>query len=211
MSNPLISEDRARALLGSGLSNAEVASAVGCEPSYISQLMANDDFRAAVTELRVKNLTAATERDGKIDGLEDRALGKMEEMIDWITKPTDMARVFMTLNTAKRRGTAPKDNLIINNQIVNLTLPALALQKLTMNNQGEVIGIEDRPMITMQPERLLRTLIEQKGASDVTSDALRAIRTREIATVGYTKRTDIAGNRAVLATTSRDNSDAFDI
>ena len=83
--------------------------------AYISQLMANDDFRAAVTELRVKNLTAATERDGKIDGLEDRALGKMEEMIDWITKPTDMARVFMTLNTAKRRGTAPKDNLIINN------------------------------------------------------------------------------------------------
>lgn len=209
MTNPLISEERAKKLLGAGLSNSEVASTVGCDASYITQLMANDEFRAAVTELRVKSLTAATERDDKINDLETVAIEKLETMIEWVTKPRDMLTVFNVLNAAKRRGTAPKDNVIINNQIVNLTLPAEALSRLVTNARNEVVEIDDIPMITMQPSRLLEQYVARKGASDVTTAAIKSLNTRELVTAGYVSRTDASGNATKLV--SRDHSDAFDI
>jgi D-arabinose 1-dehydrogenase-like Zn-dependent alcohol dehydrogenase len=199
MASTLISKDRILKLLGSGLSNDAVATAVGCDHSYISQLMAEDAFRDQVLELRAVALTAATERDRKTDTLEERALSKLDAMLDWVTKPGDMLKFFQVLNAAKRRGTTATDNLVINQQIVNLQLPANALQKLVMDARGEVVEIDGQSMLTMQPATLIKQIVAESGDSDVASKALRALRNKELATAGYDKRTDSAGNRAAIS------------
>jgi len=199
MAASLVSKDRILKLLGSGLSNDAVATAVGCDHSYISQLMAEESFKEQVLELRSVALTAATERDRKADTLEERALDKLETMLDWITKPGDMLKFFQVINAAKRRGTTATDNLVINQQIVNLQLPQAAFQKLVMDGRGEVVEIDGQSMLTMQPASLIKSVIAEKGDSDVASKALRALRNKEIATAGYEPRTDGKGNRATIS------------
>jgi hypothetical protein len=44
-----VDNEKIKELLGSGLSNDVVASAVGCDPSYVSQLMSNETFRDGLT------------------------------------------------------------------------------------------------------------------------------------------------------------------
>jgi hypothetical protein len=161
--------------------------------------MAEDAFRDQVLELRAVALTAATERDRKTDTLEERALSKLDAMLDWVTKPGDMLKFFQVLNAAKRRGTTATDNLVINQQIVNLQLPANALQKLVMDARGEVVEIDGQSMLTMQPATLIKQIVAESGDSDVASKALRALRNKELATAGYDKRTDRAGNRAAIS------------
>jgi D-arabinose 1-dehydrogenase-like Zn-dependent alcohol dehydrogenase len=199
MAATLVSKDRILKLLGSGLSNEAVATAVGCDASYIAQLMAEEAFKDQVIELRSVALTAATERDRKADTLEERALDRLDDMLNWITKPGDMLKFFQILNAAKRRGTTATDNLVINQQIVNLQLPAAAFQKLVTDGRGEVVEIDGQSMLTMQPETLIRQIVSEKGNSDVASKALRALRNKEIATAGYQPRTDGGGNRATIS------------
>jgi len=199
MASSPISKDRILKLLGSGLSNDAVATAVGCDASYISQLMSDEGFKDQVIELRSVALTAATERDRKADTLEERALDKLETMLDWIHKPGDMLKFFQVLNAAKRRGTPAADNLVINQQIVNLQLPQQAFQKLVMDGRGEVVEIDGQSMLTMQPANLIKQIVTEKGDSDVASKALRALRNKEIATAGYEQRTDGKGNRATIS------------
>jgi len=53
-------KDRILKLLGSGLGGEVVSATVGCDPSYISQLMADEEFRSRVLAMRIESLTADT-------------------------------------------------------------------------------------------------------------------------------------------------------
>lgn len=208
----LVDPARVLKLLGTGMSSEAVATAVGCDPSYISQLMSEDTFKQQVIELRTVALTAASERDRKADSLEEKALNKLDEMISWITKPGDMLKFFQVLNAAKRRGVGASEGLVINQQIVNLQLPVMPLQKLTIDARGEVVQVGSQELITMQPTALLAKFTEQRGETSEATKALKALRNREIATTGYEKRTDASGNRASVSVPSSGSSQpAIDI
>lgn len=157
MSDVLIDKERALQLLGeANLSNEVVASTLGCSPGYISQLMADDLFRERVSALRMQALTANSARDRKIDSIEDDLLHKLEELTQYIVKPGDALRAFQVVNAAKRRGLANHESTIINNNIVNLVMPQVVMQKFTKNGMNEVVEVGDRPLITIDSNKLLR-------------------------------------------------------
>ena len=70
--------DKILKLLGQGLTPQLVATAVGCEPSYVSQLLSEEAFALEVAQARCANLEEATDRDKKYDKLEDAFLQKLE-------------------------------------------------------------------------------------------------------------------------------------
>lgn len=152
-------------LLGSGLSNAVVASAVGVSDSYISQLMADETFAAAVVAARTLSLTANSARDKSIDSLEDSLLDKLKDVIETnqIYKPQDILRAFAVVNIAKRRGVAAHESLVINQTVVNLTIPEKVIRTFTTNTQGEVVDVEGQTLVTMPAHTLLKKLVESKG------------------------------------------------
>jgi hypothetical protein len=158
-----IDKDQVKQLLGAGLDSGVVASAVGCDPSYIIQLLGDDNFRNEVAILRTKNLTAHNERDRKIDSLEDTLLDKLEEIVNYIHKPTDLLRAFTMINSAKRRGVQSTAGAVPSQAVVKLTIPVVVMQKFVTNKQGEVIEIEGQTMVTMPSHQLLRNLAAQKG------------------------------------------------
>lgn len=147
-------------LLGTGLSNEIVASAVGCDPSYISQLLSDEVFAARVTLLRTEALTANTTRDRNIDGIEDALISKLEQMVEdsLIYKPNDVLRAFAVINNAKRRGVSAAESLVINHTVVKLQIPQHVVKEFIQNAQGEIVEVEGQTLVTMPAHMLLKNL-----------------------------------------------------
>lgn len=166
----MIQQDRVIQLLGSGLSAEVVATAVGCEPSYISQLLADDEFAKKVSELRIQNLQAATKRDNKWDEIEDKLLDKLKDSVEYIMKPREILAALATVNSAKRRGATAQESLTINNTVVNLTLPQKAVHNFVVNQTNQVIGVNDQSLLTM-PSMNVKSLLQQaKSLADTQSN-----------------------------------------
>ena len=146
-------------LLGSGLSNEVVAAAVGCDPSYITQLLSDEDFHNAVVQRRTKNLQRFSERDLKLDTIEDFIVEKIESALPMMYKPNELLRAFQILNAAKRRGPQSGASSTMTNQtVVNIRLPEAIRQKYVVNGNGEVIGVDDQTLVTMSSRNVLENL-----------------------------------------------------
>jgi hypothetical protein len=155
-------------LLGTGLSNEIVATAVGCDSAYISQLLSDEVFAGEVTALRAAALTANSKRDRKIDGIEDALIVKLEELMDSgvIYKPNDVLRAFTVINNAKRRGVSAAESITINNTVVNLSLPNRVVREFVQNAQGEVVEVEGQTLVTMPAHQLLKNLVNRGDGSE---------------------------------------------
>jgi hypothetical protein len=165
-----LDKEQIRDLLGSGLSNEIVATAVGCNPSYISQLMSEEEFAAEVVALRSANLTANNKRDRSIDSIEDNIIERLADAVNsgTIYKPRELLQAFAVLNRAVRRGVPAHESLTINNKVVTLSIPTAVVQNFTVNTQGEVVEVEGQTMVTMPAHQLLRKL--QSGQLDSGKD-----------------------------------------
>lgn len=162
------SAEKIKELLSNGLSNEVVATAVGVHPSYISQLMSDEAFSAEVISRRTQTLADVTVRDRSWDGLEDKLLAKMHELVDnqMIYKPQDVLRAVVVVNNAKRRGNTAQESLVVHQNIVNLNIPAQVLNTYTKNITGEVIEVtspegQQQTLVTMPAATLMSKLAEQ--------------------------------------------------
>lgn len=158
-----LDKEQVKGLLGSGLSNEVVATAVGCDPSYITQLMSDEVFAGEVIALRAAALTANSKRDRTIDGIEDTLLTKLAEVAPTLYKPNDILRAAATVNNMKRRGVPANESLNINNRIVNLVIPVRIQQQFVTNNNGEVIEVEGQTLVTMPSQTLIKELAAKSG------------------------------------------------
>lgn len=173
--------DRIKALLGHGLSNQIVANTVGVEPSYVSQLMADEQFAEEVMMLRIQSLANATERDKSWDSLEQKLLGTLHEHVDnkMFYKPMDVLRALAVTNAAKRRGVASPEALTTHKPVVTLTIPATVIRQYKKTVEGEVVEIETadgekKSLITMQSATLMKNLADQKsGRSGIDYEKIR--------------------------------------
>ena len=176
-------KDKALKLLGQGIPAINVAQALGCEPSYISQLMADDQFSAAVQELRYKSLSNATDRDERLNMLEDKLINKVNQDIDnnplAFRSTMDRVRALSMINGMKRRGANSDAQISGHTTIVNLTLPTQVINKFTKENLNEiqldinnqVVKVGNQDLITMQSGTLTNILGETKNetANAITS------------------------------------------
>lgn len=160
-----VSVEKVKELLGNGLSNEIVATAVGVTPSYISQLMADETFAAEVVSLRTLALTDATVRDKGWDSLEKKMLTNLHELVDnkMIYKAGDVLKVLAVANNAKRRGATAQEALTVNKTVVTLNLPTVIVQQYKKNSLGEVVEVtapdgQAQTLVTMPAAALMQKL-----------------------------------------------------
>lgn len=175
------SKDQVRDLLGQGLSNDVVATAVGLTPGAISAMMADEEFRDSVILLRTSNLTAHSARDRSIGALEDKILQKAHEVIDHIYKPKEVIAVLKAVNGLVRRGVASQQAAVTNNVIVQLNIPQTVIKQYTVNAHKEVVDVEGQTLVTVSADGLLKKLAAEKGASDNEHDRQKAEQYRQAA------------------------------
>jgi hypothetical protein len=149
-------EDRALSLLGSGIAAEQVAAALGVTPSRIAQLLSTEVFSRQVADLRYTNLQKHNVRDEAYDNLEDRLLTKLNNAMPLLMKPRDIIDALTKVNAAKRRGqSAPAQ---VNNQqnVVNLILPAIIVEKFAIDINNQVTRAGKQDLLTMQSGNLLK-------------------------------------------------------
>lgn len=159
-----IDKEKVKELLGSGLTVEVTADALGVTQGYISQLLAEEDFKSEVIALKTKNLTANSERDKKIDSIEDGLIDQLSEAVEnrAIYKPREILSAFAVVNAARRRGVPAQAAVGLQQLVVNLQLPAAVVTRFSTTAQGEVIDVtvDDRKqtLITMPSGQLLKEL-----------------------------------------------------
>lgn len=144
-----------------------VASAIGCDPSYISQLMEEDEFKTTVLVSRAKKAEGQVSRDKKWDSIEDAALAKAERMLPFVQKPGDLIRIASMANAAKRRATEFAGVSDDAAPTVVLNLPANSTVHFQMNAQSQVIAVEGRSMQALSTSKLAK-MVTPVSAEDAT-------------------------------------------
>jgi hypothetical protein len=185
------SRERALKLLGNGVEQEVVATALGVSPSYISQLLAEPEFASAVAELRLLNLEQASDRDSKYDALEDKLLARLNDTTDYMTKPREVAAVLLGLNKAVRRGVRPENAPQVKQNVVVLNFPTVIQNKFVVNESNQVIGVGTEGIDQLQDLTTItaKNLLLQAGRIPLSTTALQ--RTSEVLEHGYVRREEI--------------------
>lgn len=148
-------EERALELLASGIAATSVANILGVDDSRISQLISQEEFATSLMEKKFERQQRYNVLDDKLDSLELQVIERLEDTIDVIHKPLELARMLQVLNTAKRRGTTAPTN--VDNEkrtVVNLTMPVQIVNKFQVNAQNQVVRTEGQDLVTIQSNAL---------------------------------------------------------
>lgn len=138
------------ALLSTGIPPGAAARAVGVSPSYVSQLLAEDEsFAEAVATARMATLEEDVSHDNTVKTVEAKALKLISDRLGQVKSATDAARIFQILNTSKRRTEEAAAEKLGDGPSISVTLniPAAAAPLVTArNSQGEIIEIGGRSL-----------------------------------------------------------------
>lgn len=148
-------EEKALTLLGSGVPAESVASALGVVPARIAQLLSNKLFADKVAELRYKSLQQHNRRDGKYDSMEDILLAKLEKSLPLMVKPDTILKAINTVNGATRRGQSAPDQVVNQQNLVQIIMPAVISRKFTIDINNSVTKAGDQELHTMPSGNLL--------------------------------------------------------
>lgn len=173
-------EERAIKLLGSGLRPEQVATAIGVDPSRISQLLADQNFAAAVANLRFEALQRHNATDEAYDTIEEALIEKLSDVLPLMLKPMEILKAISVINAAKRRGQSAPDNITQQATVVNLVMPTQIIQKFSMNSNNQITNVGSQTLQTMQSNVLLESTKAKAAQNEADQQSIIQERVRQL-------------------------------
>lgn len=144
----------------------QAAKANGVDDSYVSQLMADPDFSDQVRE-SVERLTAdAIQIDQDYLEIEKDAVSKLKMQTKMVTNVDQLMRVARFANEAKKKvamnplGSESAGTI----KPVQLILPKIVVQQITITPNNEIVGVGDRTLVTMNSKSMQSLVQRHKEA-----------------------------------------------
>jgi len=153
---------RIATLLANNVAPAQIARAVNCTESYISDLVSKDEqFGAAVQELRAQNIEQEMTVDAGYDSLEATTLQKMNELV----ATSDMRELGIALKAVNDRhlrvgrGGANGSGSGMGNTVA-VQLPVYMAQTINIqtNERNEIVEVQGKSMISLSPAQLTKEI-----------------------------------------------------
>lgn len=141
-------QQRLLELLGNNVSPQSAALACGIDPSYVSQLLAQEEFAQQVIQLRFDRLQAASALDKKYEELEDILVDKLRDCLVYMTDPLKLLAAIRVINATKRRGAGIQAAQVQNN-IVTINMPTKIIQQYVVNEKNQVTQVGDKSLVTI--------------------------------------------------------------
>lgn len=154
-------ETRALALLSSGVSPEQCASACGVTPGRISQLISSEVFATKLADRRFEALRKHNARDDELDALEDAIIFQFKQSITFVLDPAKLARMLQIVNAAKRRGASAPDQIISKQTVLKLNIPITLINRFTLNGANQVISAGEQDLVTIQSSQMKRLAAER--------------------------------------------------
>lgn len=146
-----------------GIPTSQIAAAVGCDESYISQLKADPEIQSQIAAQSAAATVRDSDFDETLERAEELALGKIEKSLQFANMGQALS-AFRILNTARRR----KDGPVVNGGVtvnVTLTLPANALPRYVTNSNNEIVEVEGKTLVSATPRSLDAALAKKAGTA----------------------------------------------
>lgn len=202
-------KQRVATLLSQGIGPSQVAKAVGCSPSYISDMAANDaEFQELVQEYGAQNVERECEVNESYANIEKEALDAMSSLI-----PTaDMRELSLALKSVNDRNTRVGQGKGGNGQEGGITvavqLPSFITQNIQIetNERNEIIEVQGKSMISLTPAALSDKLNSMKGGSVGTVIDVASQEQEELSHEHETARPPASSQLAEIARVMRKNS-----
>lgn len=153
MSHATLTRNSALNYLAQGLSPSQVASALNVSPSYISQLLEEEEFSLELASLREKAIAADVDYDSQKDRVEKKLLDIVEQTLGTVYNPVVAMKLWRDINMGRSKAmhrTVKPGTQVVNNTVVQLSLPQQLTDKFTLNSQNQVIQAGDQTLVTMQ-------------------------------------------------------------
>lgn len=147
-------EDKALALLASGLPAVKVAEALGVDVSRISQLVSDETFSTKLSEAKYEAIAKHNNADNELDEIESKIRAKMLDTLDSVYKPMELTRMLQVVNASKRRGSGTPASITEQQQILNLVMPTKVINNFVTNINNQVIQAGTTELLTMQSSTL---------------------------------------------------------
>lgn len=161
--------DRLINFLATGMTQEEAARTVGCDPSYVSQLLSTDDFVQDLDQAKkqlVKD-AQAEEQEARMNKLEDVLVNSLMQNAPFasfseVTKAMEMlirAKTAKAMREGKIQGPVFQQN-----NFINLSLPQAAAPEIVLNTQKEIIAVGEKTLAPMPAKGVknLFTILEEK-------------------------------------------------
>lgn len=155
-------QKQAVSLLSSGVSQTQVAAALGISDGLVSQWMADETFAAQVQLATI----AVTENEQRFDTLledaEMKALDNIKQRLPLANLQQSLA-AFSVLNKAQtRRSRNPASGIAQNRApIVQIVLPTQMAVQYIKNTQAEIVEVEGQTLVSA-PQAMLPTLLKER-------------------------------------------------
>jgi predicted transcriptional regulator len=170
-------------MLGKGLSQVEVSRIIGCTESAISQVATSYAQQIALLSETANAVTASL--DEQMEHIETLLVEKIRNAIPLETDVMKLARLFQTINGAKRRsqGEGASGTTVINNNnnnVVVLDLPQRMQKEVTYttNPQNEVVEVNGQSLAiasTKQVEGMLAALSPKSSSVSSIENLVAAV------------------------------------
>ena len=157
--------------LAQGLSESQVALAVGCSPSYVSQVKALPGFDEKLKEMQEAfKLTAEVKaREKRYEHLEDLVQAKIEENLSY-AEFSELTKLMEILHRRKAPA-ATQINHNTQNNVVVLNIPQAAIPEIILNSKKEVVGIGDQSLAPMHADGVRSLFSKMKKDNKEAQDA----------------------------------------
>lgn len=160
-----VDKEKAKNLLSGGVEYSLAARILGCDVSYLSQLMSDPDFAAEVTARQVQNAGDQVQITRKITDLQLKALEKIERLLPYETDLSEIRQCFSALNKATIRTPDVNPDAGKDQQVVPLRLPESITFAFKVDINNEVIQAGEQMLVTMPSQQLLKMAMEKGDAN----------------------------------------------
>lgn len=153
---------RVLSLMSAGCTQVQAAHALGVTEAYISQLMAEEDFRHQIAETIQKDFEKTIAIDNNYLEIEKQLSDKLKNAVGYMHSPDQLLKTLRFVNDAKRKsGVGAAVNGGTNGHsvpggphTVNLILPTVIMKDFVLNPNNEVVAVDGKDLSTLNSESL---------------------------------------------------------
>lgn len=139
--------------LSAGANQREAAAACGVTEGFVSQLMAEEDFKAQLKKKFEEATLRAIEIDQNYEEIEHKATEQLRKLIPLLHSPAELLKVALGANSAKRKlapavGKPPEDGNGAG-RVLKIILPQVIVNNYVVNPNNEVVAVGERTLTTL--------------------------------------------------------------
>lgn len=157
---------RAMKLLAQGVTELEVARALGVAAGLISQYKAEPEFMIQLQEMIAQAFADHKEIDDNYTTIEKRLSERLKDQTALMFHPDQILRVLKFANEAKRKvapniqnGTTGEGHGL---KTVVLVMPAVMRKEIELNPLNEVVGVNGQELVTLNSKSLDSLVAKRK-------------------------------------------------